>query len=48
MTTSLQARASVESTKELPRVDDLRRVPDLVKSLSCEPLDGLELAGIDW
>ncbi|MFE4995703.1 DUF5131 family protein [Streptomyces mirabilis] len=43
---------SVESAKELPRVDDLRRVPAAVKFLSCEPLlgplDGLELTGIDW
>lgn len=43
---------SVESTKELPRVDDLRHVPAAVRFLSCEPLlgplDGLELDGIDW
>ncbi|MFF0087383.1 DUF5131 family protein [Streptomyces canus] len=43
---------SVESAKELPRVDDLRQVPATVKFLSCEPLlgplDGLELTGIDW
>lgn len=43
---------SVESTKELPRVDDLRQVPAAVRFLSCEPLlgplDGLDLAGIDW
>ncbi|MFK0120760.1 DUF5131 family protein [Streptomyces sp. NPDC090994] len=43
---------SVESAKELPRVDDLRQVPAAVRFLSCEPLlgplDGLELSGIDW
>ncbi|MEU1516237.1 phage Gp37/Gp68 family protein [Streptomyces sp. NPDC005811] len=43
---------SVESAKELPRVDDLRQVPASVKFLSCEPLlgplDGLDLNGIDW
>ncbi|WP_406723582.1 phage Gp37/Gp68 family protein [Streptomyces sp. GD-15H] len=43
---------SVESAKELPRVDDLRQAPAAVKFLSCEPLlgplDGLELTAIDW
>ncbi|MER5465561.1 phage Gp37/Gp68 family protein [Streptomyces sp. NPDC002668] len=43
---------SVETGKELPRVDDLREVPAAVRFLSCEPLlgplDGLDLAGIDW
>ncbi len=43
---------SVESAKELSRVDDLRQVPAAVKFLSCEPLlgplDGLELTEIDW
>ncbi|MGP3737570.1 DUF5131 family protein (plasmid) [Streptomyces sp. GDS52] len=43
---------SVESTKELPRIDDLRQVPAAVRFLSCEPLlgslDGLDLAGIHW
>jgi protein gp37 len=43
---------SVETAKELPRVDDLREVPAAVRFLSCEPLlgplDGLDLAGIDW
>ncbi|UDM05545.1 DUF5131 family protein [Streptomyces longhuiensis] len=43
---------SVESAKELPRVDDLRQVPAAVKFLSCEPLlgplSGLGLEGIDW
>jgi protein gp37 len=43
---------SVETAKELPRVDDLRHVPAAVRFLSCEPLlgplDGLELDGIDW
>ncbi|MFC9282771.1 DUF5131 family protein [Streptomyces collinus] len=43
---------SVESTKELARVDDLRRVPAAVRFLSCEPLlgplDGLDVTNIDW
>lgn len=43
---------SVESEKELARVDDLRQVPAAVRFLSCEPLlgplDGLDVAGIDW
>ncbi|TGN72321.1 phage Gp37/Gp68 family protein [Streptomyces bauhiniae] len=43
---------SVESAKELPRVDDLRLVPASVRFLSCEPLlgplAGLDLDGIDW
>ncbi|MFE7077425.1 DUF5131 family protein [Streptomyces sp. NPDC057620] len=43
---------SVETAKELPRVDDLRLVPAAVRFLSCEPLLGpltnLDLTGIDW
>ncbi|WP_425245540.1 DUF5131 family protein [Streptomyces sp. NEAU-NA10] len=43
---------SVESAKELVRVDDLRRVPAAVRFLSCEPLlgplDGLDVTDIDW
>lgn len=43
---------SVESAKELARIDDLRRVPAAVRFLSCEPLlgplDGLDVTGIDW
>ncbi|MEU9523267.1 phage Gp37/Gp68 family protein [Streptomyces rubiginosohelvolus] len=43
---------SVESAKELPRVEDLRQVPAAVRFLSCEPLlgplDGLDLTGIHW
>jgi protein gp37 len=43
---------SVESEKELARVDDLRQVPAAVRFLSCEPLlgplDGLDVTGIDW
>ncbi|MCZ4124999.1 DUF5131 family protein [Streptomyces sp. H39-S7] len=43
---------SVETAKELPRVDDLRQVPAAVRFLSCEPLlgplDGLDLTGIGW
>ncbi|WP_369212446.1 DUF5131 family protein [Streptomyces flavofungini] len=43
---------SVETSRELPRVDDLRRVPAALRFLSCEPLlgplHGLDLDGIDW
>ena len=43
---------SVETEKELPRVDDLRQVPAAVRFLSCEPLlgplDGLDVTGIHW
>jgi protein gp37 len=43
---------SVESAKELPRIDDLRQVPAAVRFLSCEPLlgplTGLDLTHIDW
>jgi protein gp37 len=43
---------SVEDSRELSRVDDLRAVPAAVRFLSCEPLigplDGLDLTGIDW
>ncbi|MGX1509557.1 DUF5131 family protein [Streptomyces collinus] len=43
---------SVETARELPRVDDLRLVPAAVRFLSCEPLLGpltdLDLTGIDW
>ena len=43
---------SVEDASALFRVDDLRAVPAAVRFLSCEPLlgplDGLDLAGIDW
>lgn len=43
---------SVESAKELPRIEDLRQVPAAVRFLSCEPLlgplSGLDLTGIDW
>lgn len=43
---------SVESAKELARVEDLRQVPAAVRFLSCEPLigplDGLDVTGIDW
>ncbi|MFD5898609.1 DUF5131 family protein [Streptomyces sp. NPDC060366] len=43
---------SVESAKELPRVDDLRQVPAAVRFLSCEPLigplPGLDVTGIHW
>jgi protein gp37 len=43
---------SVEDASVLSRVDDLRTMPAAVRFLSCEPLigplDGLDLAGIDW
>lgn len=43
---------SVESPAYFRRVDELREVPAAVKFLSCEPLlgplDGIDLAGIDW
>ena len=43
---------SVEDAGTLVRVDHLRAVPAAVRFLSCEPLlgplDGLDLAGIDW
>jgi len=43
---------SVEDESELHRVDDLRRVPAVLRFLSCEPLLGplanLDLTGIGW
>ncbi|KPI12041.1 hypothetical protein OK074_2662 [Actinobacteria bacterium OK074] len=43
---------SVESAKELPRVDDLCQAPAAVRFLSCEPLlgplEGLDLTGVHW
>jgi protein gp37 len=43
---------SVENTRELGRVEDLRRIPAAVRFLSCEPLlgplDGLDLTRIQW
>lgn len=43
---------SVENVDYLPRVDQLRAVPAAVRWVSAEPLlgplDGLDLAGIDW
>lgn len=43
---------SVENMDAAHRVDHLRRVPAAVRFLSCEPLlgplDGLDLADIDW
>ena len=43
---------SVEDSRVLHRVDDLRRVPAKVRFLSCEPLIGpltsLELSGLHW
>jgi protein gp37 len=43
---------SVENSRVLSRVDDLRQVPAAVRFLSCEPLlgplDGIDLTGIHW
>jgi protein gp37 len=43
---------SVESAKELSRVEHLRQVPAAVRFLSCEPLlgplDQIDLTGIGW
>ena len=43
---------SIEHSDTLFRADHLRAVPAAVRFLSCEPLlgplDGLDLAGIDW
>jgi protein gp37 len=43
---------TVESARELHRVDDLRQVDAAVRFLSCEPLlgplDDLDLSGIGW
>jgi protein gp37 len=43
---------SVEDTRVLARIDDLRAAPAKVRFLSCEPLlgplDSLPLAGISW
>ena len=43
---------SVEDASTMYRADHLRAVPAAVRFLSCEPLigplDGLDLAGIDW
>lgn len=43
---------SVEDGAALPRIDDLRRVPAVVRFLSCEPLlgplTGVDLDGIAW
>jgi len=46
------AGVTVESTKELCRIDDLRQVPASVRFVSFEPLLGpmpdLDFTGIDW
>lgn len=43
---------SIESADQLPRLDDLRRVPAATRFVSAEPLlgslAGLDLAGIHW
>jgi protein gp37 len=50
--TNVWIGVSVEDARVLHRVDDLRRVPAVVRFLSCEPLIGplskLDLTGIDW
>jgi protein gp37 len=50
--TNLWMGVSVEDAAALPRVDHLREIPATVRFLSCEPLigplDGIDLAGIDW
>lgn len=50
--TNLWMGVSVESRAAESRVDHLRGVPAKVRFLSCEPLigplDGINLAGIDW
>lgn len=49
---NLWVGVSVEDAGALPRVEHLRTVPAAVRFLSCEPLlgplDGLDLAGVDW
>jgi len=51
-TLNIWAGVSVENGQAAYRVDDLRGVPAAVRFLSCEPLigplDGLDLADIDW
>ena len=43
---------SVEDSRVLSRIDDLRKVPAAIRFLSCEPLigslTGLDLTGIHW
>jgi protein gp37 len=43
---------SVEDSRVLYRIDDLREVPAAVRFLSCEPLigslEGIDLRGIHW
>lgn len=43
---------SVEDARVFSRIDDLRRVPAVIRFLSCEPLigslAGIDLTGIDW
>jgi protein gp37 len=51
--TNVWIGVSVEDSRVLSRVDDLRQVPAAVRFLSCEPLlgamvDGLDLEGIGW
>jgi protein gp37 len=49
---NLWVGVSIEHSGALFRADHLRAVPAIVRFLSCEPLlgplDGLDLAGIDW
>lgn len=50
--TNVWMGVSVEDSRVLSRIEDLRSVPAKVRFLSCEPLigplDELKLAGIDW
>ncbi|MBN1146534.1 MAG: phage Gp37/Gp68 family protein [Anaerolineales bacterium] len=50
--TNVWMGVSVEDTRVIRRIDDLRAVPAAVRFLSCEPLlgplDNLQLAGIHW
>jgi len=43
---------SVEDSRVLPRVDDLRKVPAAIRFLFCEPpigsLPGIDLTDIHW
>ena len=49
---NIWAGTTVEDSRVLGRVDELRKCPAAVRFLSCEPLlgplDGLDLSGIDW
>jgi protein gp37 len=50
--TNVWMGVSVEDARVFSRVDDLRRVPAVIRFLSCEPLigslTGIDLSGIEW